>query len=67
MEPAGDTARVSAAEVVDLRGVDTEVTVVRDRPVFSFGVAIVFIGVSLLTISFQVARVEVGCRCNNVR
>lgn len=41
MEPAGDTARVSAAEVVDLRGVDTEVTVVRDKPVFSLGVAIV--------------------------
>lgn len=39
MEPAGDTARVSA-EVVDLRGLDTEITVVRDRPIFSLGAAI---------------------------
>lgn len=52
MEPAGDTARVSAAEVVDLRGVDTEVTVVRDKPVFSLGVAIVFVGVSVQSLFF---------------
>lgn len=41
-EPAGDTARVSA-EAVDLRSFEAGVTVVRDRPVFSPGAAIVLL------------------------